>query len=132
MPRILMFHLLLNVSLHKFSNCKIKCKKKSYFERLSFWFDPSQQTITYSKLATEWTARTMRENSSKLRMGTLKQRQLCYSGVFIFNCKHISYFFLATAFEEAKFSWVHIEKTKTFQGKSGCNMRYLIPSQPYG
>ena len=74
----------------------------------------------------------MRENSSKLRVGTLKQRQLCYSGVFIFNCKHISYFLLATAFEEAKFSWVDIEKTKTFQGKSGCNMRYLIPSQPYG
>ena len=68
----------------------------------------------------------MRANCSRLRMGTLKQRQLCCPGVFIVNCEHISYFFLATGFEKAKVSWVHIEKTKTFNDKTGCNMRYLV------
>ena len=62
----------------------------------------------------------MRANCSRLRMGTLKQRQLCCPG------EHISYFFLATGFEKAKVSWVHIEKTKTFKDKIGCNMRYLV------
>ena len=35
------------------SNYKIKWKKRSSFERLCFWYDPSQQTFTCSYLTTK-------------------------------------------------------------------------------
>ena len=36
-----------------FSYCKIKLKKRIYFERLCLRYHPSEQEITCSKLATE-------------------------------------------------------------------------------
>ena len=43
-------HPLLNVSQHKFSNCKIKWKKRFYFERFCLWYHSSQQGITWMRV----------------------------------------------------------------------------------
>ena len=46
-------------------------------------------------------------------MKTLERCQWRHSSVFIVNGEHISNFLLIIDFEQAKVSWVHIEKINT-------------------
>ena len=59
-----------------------------------------------------------------LRKKTLERSHWCLF-VFIINCEYISYFVLIVDSERANVSWVHIEKTNTFEDKIGYIMRYV-------
>ena len=57
-------------------------------------------------------------------MKTQERRQWRHSGVFIVNCEYISHFAFIADLERATVSWVHIEKTSTFEKSIGYIMRY--------
>ena len=40
-------------------------------------------------------------------------------GVFFVNCERISHFLLIVDFEQKNVSWIHTEKTNTFEDKIG-------------
>ena len=45
---------------------------------------------------------------------------------FLFNCKHISNFFLIVGIEQANVCFVHIEKVNIFKDKIGHIMDYVL------
>ena len=75
----------------------------------------------YLSKVSNWRRRC--ENCLRLRIKTLEQ---CRSGVFIFNCEHISFLVLIADFERANACWVHIEKANTFEDKVVYIMSYFV------
>ena len=59
-------------------------------------------------------------------MKALEWCQWHRSSVFIVKSEHILNFIMTVDFEQANFSWVHIDKTNTFEGKIGYIMGYVV------
>ena len=59
-------------------------------------------------------------------MKTSERCQWSRSGVFIVNCEHISAFALIIDSEQENLCWVFLKNTKTFEGKIGYIMHYIV------
>ena len=105
-----------------FSNCKIKWRKKLFWEALFEILSIPARNYLFK--VTNWSTRIRCENCSRLRMKITERCQWRLSSVCIVNCEHISNFVLIIDFEQANVFWVNIEKINTFEGK----IRYIMCS----